>query len=32
MPAEGFLQMYTVADEVTRILLERGLIQRANRQ
>ncbi|WP_155976361.1 hypothetical protein [Novispirillum itersonii] len=31
MSAEGFLQMYTAADEVIRILLERGLIQRAPR-
>jgi len=32
MSAEGFLQMYTAADEVIRILLERGLIQRAPRE
>lgn len=31
MPPEGFLQMYTAADEVVRILIERGLIQRVNR-
>lgn len=31
MSAEGFLQMYTAADEVIQLLLERGLIQRSAR-
>ncbi len=32
MSPEGFLQMYSSCDEVMRILLERGLIQRVNRE